>query len=162
MKRPRSTIPCPERAPWALLFLVAACAGSATANAEGPVVEPPHEVRSTTKAEPGYEPAHLAPEPPLPEPRVLVHFRDALDALGSGRRTEPVRIAWLGDSHTAADFWTDAVRTALVARFGDGGPGFVSIGRKDYRHAGVKATRDGRWHTFPRKPSLWVRQEDGV
>ena len=69
---------------------------------------------------------------------------------------------WLGDSHAAADFWPDAVRKPLQARFGAGGPGFVYVGLGAYRHAGVKVVRDGTWHVEPRQPSLWMRQDDGV
>jgi hypothetical protein len=50
-----------------------------------------------------------------------------------------VRIVQFGDSHTAADVGTGAFRHTLQARFGDGGRGFVSIGRpwKTYWQEGI-------------------------
>ena len=93
---------------------------------------------------------------------LLPRFRAALADLAAGRRSDSVRILWLGDSHVAADFWPDAVRKPLQAKFGNAGPGFVYLGLGVYRHAGAKVERDGRWHPEPRKPSLWMRQGDGV
>lgn len=92
----------------------------------------------------------------------LSRFRSALHALESKTRTESVRVLWMGDSHAAADFWPDAVRKPLQDRFGPGGPGFVYVGLGVYRHAGVKVTREGKWHVHPKQPSLWMRQEDGI
>lgn len=182
MKRPRSKTRSPERRrAKALRFaaiVAAVCAsglaagaragepppadGGIAADARGNVVVPPPAMRSMDKPVPGYETSRLAPAPAPPPAGTLSRFRAALEALGSGKRGDHVRVLWLGDSHTAADFLPDAMRSALVARFGDGGPGFVSVGRANYRHAGVKVGRDGWWKGFPRKPSLWVKQDDGV
>jgi lysophospholipase L1-like esterase len=176
MKRPRSTIRCRD-ALAALAFVTGALPARADANApdagesarpnvvlhgNGSVVAPAPQVRSTSKQVPGFESARLVATPPSPDPASVARFRAALEALSTGRRADPVRVLWLGDSHTAADFWPDAVRSALQERYGNGGPGFVSLGRRDYRHAGVKVLRDGRWKTVPHKPSLWVSQDDGV
>src|SRR5687767_11433326 len=46
-------------------------------------------------------------------------FFAALQQLGAGTRSQHVRVLWLGDSHTAADYLSGAVRTALAERFGD-------------------------------------------
>lgn len=127
-------------------------------------------------------PGALPSEPPRPEaeaPGPLTRARDAgvatsppsaplarfhaeLAALQSGARGEPVRVAFLGDSHTAADFLPDAVRRPLQARFGVGGPGFLHLGVERYRHAGVKVLREGRFRVDPPRPSLVLRQGDGV
>jgi lysophospholipase L1-like esterase len=64
-----------------------------------------------------------------------------------------VRVLWLGDSHTAADFLTGALRRKLSLRFGPGGPGFVRLGTSPYRHEGVKVVREGRWRLEPEPPS---------
>ena len=45
-------------------------------------------------------------------------------------------ILQIGDSHTAADFFTGEVRRALQARYGSGGPGYVDAGRP---HPGVRS-----------------------
>jgi lysophospholipase L1-like esterase len=83
-------------------------------------------------------------------------------ALKGGERTEPVRVLWLGDSHTAADFWPDAVRRPLAARYGSGGPGFLFLGLKDYRHSGVKVWRQGAWQVRPPQPATSKPTDDGV
>ncbi len=59
----------------------------------------------------------------------LKRFFKALGQLDDGTATEDVRIVQFGDSHTAADMMTGIARRALQARFGDGGRGFVAIGR---------------------------------
>lgn len=46
-----------------------------------------------------------------------------------------LRILQIGDSHTAADYFTGEVRRTLQARFGDGGTGYMEAGRP---HAGVR------------------------
>ncbi len=90
------------------------------------------------------------------------HFFGALRELETKRHTGPVRIAWLGDSHTAADFWTDEVRAQLQARFGSGGPGFFHVGLKAYRHGGLRFEQTGTWSREPSPPSLRSRSGDGV
>jgi lysophospholipase L1-like esterase len=51
-----------------------------------------------------------------------------------------VRIVQYGDSHTASDLGTSVFRRVLQARFGDGGRGFVSVGKpwKTYAQDGVR------------------------
>jgi lysophospholipase L1-like esterase len=106
------------------------------------------------------------PEPPAPLPRTPGHelgnFYTALRALEHHARSTHVRVAWLGDSHGAADLWSGPLRAALQAKFGDGGPGFVHIGYKAYRHEGVRIEIKGRWAVRPRGPSTSVRTGDGV
>jgi lysophospholipase L1-like esterase len=92
----------------------------------------------------------------------LSRFYGALTELEAKRRSESVRVLWFGDSHTAADFLPNAVREPLQAKFGNGGPGFVYLGLKVYRHAGLAASREGRFRMGPRAPSFWERQDDGV
>jgi lysophospholipase L1-like esterase len=94
--------------------------------------------------------------------RPLSHFFDALAQLERGTRTSHVRVLWLGDSHTNADFLSGTVRGALRERFGDGGPGFVRIGTRPYRHEGVKTGRDGAWNIDPDPPARRSLQDDGV
>lgn len=59
----------------------------------------------------------------------LRRFFEALAKLDDGVARDDVRILQFGDSHTAADMLTGTARRALQARFGDGGRGFVAIGR---------------------------------
>jgi len=92
----------------------------------------------------------------------LPRFFQALRELETKRRNRPVRLAWLGDSHTAADFWTDEVRAQLQARFGNAGPGFFHVGLKTYRHGGVRFEQTGSWSREPSPPSLRSRSGDGM
>lgn len=92
----------------------------------------------------------------------LSAFFDDLRALESGARGTHVRVLWLGDSHTAADFLTGSVRGLLQARFGDGGPGFVRVGTRGYRHSGVKVARGGDWNVDPDPPARRSVQGDGL
>jgi lysophospholipase L1-like esterase len=70
----------------------------------------------------------------------LKRFWESLAALDEGKAQDDVRILVYGDSHTAADFETGAVRRTLQARFGDGGRGFVYLGKpwRTYLQEGVK------------------------
>ncbi len=99
---------------------------------------------------------------PSTKKRQLESFFLALRALDAKSRSSHVRILWLGDSHTAADYLSGAVRSTLVQRFGDGGPGFVRIGTKPYRHDGLKVVRDGSWNVDPDPPARRALQADGV
>ena len=92
----------------------------------------------------------------------LRHFYADLAALEQKQRTQPVRVLWLGDSHTAADFLTGSLRNRLQARFGAGGPGFVRVGLKAYRHSQVHFACDGPWRTEPVPPSRRTSFDDGV
>ena len=81
----------------------------------------------------------------------LKRFFEALATLDDGTAQDDVRIEQFGDSHTAADMLTGTARHALQARFGDGGRGFVAIGKpwRSYWQDGVHApggTRD--WQTL--------------
>lgn len=83
----------------------------------------------------------------------LSRFQAGLAALEAKTRTDHVRVLWLGDSHTAADYMTGAFRRRLSASFGVGGPGLVRLGVGAYRHTGVKLVREGRWRVEPTPPS---------
>jgi lysophospholipase L1-like esterase len=69
----------------------------------------------------------------------LSRFFAALGALEGGRSHDDVRIVQYGDSHTASDTGTSVVRRMLQERFGDGGRGFVELGKpwKTYVQDGV-------------------------
>ncbi|MBW2455069.1 MAG: hypothetical protein JRI68_11190 [Deltaproteobacteria bacterium] len=69
---------------------------------------------------------------------------------------------WLGDSHAQADFWTGFIRTALQKRFGHGGPGFVHLGFKAYRHEGLDTEIQGSWRMRPKMPSTVDPWGDGA
>lgn len=132
-------------APIALLLSLSAC-GEAVAKpgpsaaAKGAVTKPaarnaiaetPAEIVPMTRA---------SSVGALERPAALRRFFEAMARLESGNAQEDVRIVQYGDSHTAADVETAQIRNALQARFGDGGRGYVALGRpwKYYRQDGVR------------------------
>jgi lysophospholipase L1-like esterase len=115
---------------------------------------------------PASVPPPVAPPGALPDAAPgglpLAGFYSALQSLAVKSRKDHVRILWLGDSHTAADYLTGAVRKKLEDRFGTGGPGFVRLGASPYRHDGVKLTREGRFRTEPEPPSRRTKEGDAA
>ncbi len=99
---------------------------------------------------PAPEPRRMAPPPTLDLPVAkgpLGHFAAKLAALKSGRRTEPVTILHIGDSHIAADSFTRGIRKRLQQRFGDAGRGDV-IPPDVFKYAyadQVSMSRSGSW-----------------
>lgn len=96
----------------------------------------------------------------LERPAALEAVFDALERLETGHGDD-VRIVQLGDSHTAADWETGPVRRLLQSRFGDGGRGFVPIGRpwKAWSQEGLLTGLAGEWSTKMTHPS--ARQPNG-
>ncbi|HEY6724921.1 MAG TPA: GDSL-type esterase/lipase family protein [Polyangiaceae bacterium] len=137
--------------------------GPAGFEAPPPAPEPPEPPPALPS-----EPAAAAPEPrapaalPGPAPLSLVRFFAALRALEQRARQSHVHVVWLGDSHTAADLWTEGVRHALQARFGVGGPGFFHVGLKQTRHSQVKTDVFGSWQRVPAQPARTEPFLDGV
>jgi lysophospholipase L1-like esterase len=113
---------------------------------------------------PPSQPANEKRLPPLAFQRFpqLSRAAEAFDALGRGLRSQPVRILWLGDSHTAADHLTGSVRALLFERFGPGGPGFLRLGLAPTRHEHANLQRIGMARTEPSPPSRRAPQADGV
>lgn len=104
----------------------------------------------------------VSPPPSTQKQTPLARFYRDLADLEAGTRREMVRIVWLGDSHTAADYLTGALRTRLEKRFGVGGPGFVRIGVKPYRHSQVRWACDGAWKIEPVPPPRRTLFDDGI
>lgn len=103
-----------------------------------------------------------SPRPPLPTrpPGVATALEDAGDrgldplyralwALQGGDR-DKVRVVHVGDSILAADGIASQVRARLQARFGDGGPGFLSAGMDPLwsKRVDLRPKRSGAWTTF--------------
>jgi lysophospholipase L1-like esterase len=77
---------------------------------------------------PGDAPQHGDEHSDNPGDAPLASFYTALQRLARGE-ADKVRVLHYGDSHTAADVLTSVVRRSLQARFGDGGRGFLPLGR---------------------------------
>jgi lysophospholipase L1-like esterase len=161
----------PER--WGfLLVATAALLVAATCSRESqrePATPTPHSVPAAPSSAPAPAPATsvsarvdaslasaAVDAPAAPSARdslALERFGHALAALEAKSRKDHVRVLWLGDSHTAADFLTGALRRKLFLRFGAGGPGLIRLGAGPYRHEGVKLVREGRWRIEPDPPA---------
>lgn len=121
--------------------------GPAAPSSEGAAVTQPPAPKQAgsasapaTAAEPSVAALPSAPVGHLEHPDHLAHLFEALAALDGGHAHDDVRILQYGDSHTASDAGVSVFRRALQARFGDGGRGFVSIGKpwKTYWQDGVR------------------------
>jgi len=88
----------------------------------------------------GEAPLSNAPVGHLYGPNRLTHLFESLAKLDDGQVHDDVRILQYGDSHTASDLGVAVFRRALQARFGDGGRGFVSVGKpwKTYVQDGIR------------------------
>jgi len=160
----------------ALTSLLVAVTCSATTRVEGVTPEEPPDFEAPPAAPsppaPSPTPLAAAAEPPVPKteqvaaptpaPVSLAHFFGALRALEQRTRHSHVHIVWLGDSHTAADLWTEGVRHSLQARFGVGGPGFFHLGLKQTRHSQLKTDVFGSWQRLPGNPARTEPYLDGV
>jgi lysophospholipase L1-like esterase len=114
--------------------------GQAAANtlaAVAPVVVPafPTSATGVTCA----TPLSSAPVGHLDGPDRLARLFERLATLDGGHGHDDVRILQYGDSHTASDTGTAPFRRRLQSRFGDGGRGFVALGKpwKTYVQEGV-------------------------
>ena len=145
------------------LVLVMTCVGSGRLEpGPGRLPEAPAPAAPTTAKSSGSLPA--APsvtQGRAASPNPLGRFHRSLAELGRGVRKEQVRVLWLGDSHTAADYWPEAVRQRLGERFPGGGPGFVRLGMNPYRHGKVNVVVKGRWAREPGNPASRTRFGDG-
>ncbi|MCC6264572.1 MAG: hypothetical protein IT169_13420, partial [Bryobacterales bacterium] len=83
----------------------------------------------------------------LEQPGALVPFFEQLYRQENHLNQGPVRVLQFGDSHTAAHYWTGAIRDALQARFGNGGSGFIHAGKPwvGYRRFDVSTAASPGW-----------------
>ena len=87
---------------------------------------------------------------PVENAAAMIPFFEQLYRHQSGEMQGPVRILHYGDSHTAADEWTGALRAHFQGRFGDGGSGYSFAGRpySGYRRLDIRSSGSSRgWHT---------------
>jgi lysophospholipase L1-like esterase len=85
----------------------------------------------------------------LSQPGALVPLFEQLYRLASGLSTDAVHMIHYGDSHTAADEWTAALRDSFKQKFGDGGSGFSLAGRPfaGYRRLDAPGGATPFWHS---------------
>lgn len=116
------------------------------------IPEGPSEPRHCTPLEAAL-PQVDPPDPPVPsivDAGALDHFYGALAALGRHQAKDHVRIAVFGDSNLTMDFPTGHLRRLLQSRFGDGGHGFVALGKpwSHYQHMDVRHGVVSGWKAY--------------
>jgi len=82
-----------------------------------------------------------------PQNSRIVASSPAKPEKGAAKPARRITILQIGDSHTAADYFTGEVRRILQAKFGDGGPGALVAGRPHLgiRHALIKSAASRGW-----------------
>jgi lysophospholipase L1-like esterase len=83
----------------------------------------------------------------IENPRALRPFFDQLHQLELDPKSQLVRVIQFGDSHTAGDTFTGALRTLFQQKFGDGGAGFSFAGYPfaGYHIHGTKRAQSTGW-----------------
>jgi lysophospholipase L1-like esterase len=83
----------------------------------------------------------------IENPRALQPFFDQLHQLETDPKAQLVRVIQFGDSHTAGDSFTGALRTLFQQKFGDGGAGFQFAGYPfaGYHIHGTKRAQSTGW-----------------
>lgn len=83
----------------------------------------------------------------LHQPGSLAPVFEQLMRLSASQSRDPVHILHFGDSHTAADEWTGALREMFQQRFGNGGSGFSIAGHPflGYRRFDAKSSASPGW-----------------
>jgi lysophospholipase L1-like esterase len=83
----------------------------------------------------------------IENPHALAGFFDLLRQLEADPKSQLVRVIQFGDSHTAADVFTGALRTLFQQKFGDGGAGFQYAGYPfaGYRIHGTRRAQSTGW-----------------
>lgn len=92
----------------------------------------------------------------------LSGFHAALSALKNAKGATHVRVLFFGDSHTQGEYLPNAIREALQARFGDGGPGYLYAGDAAHRSEAATLGIEGAWQHTPKAPASPLAQDDGV
>ncbi len=117
-----------------LFMLLAACSAPQISENLGETSQTPPTIKST-------------PAPVVASTDGLSRFYSALAQLESGKRTRPVVVLHLGDSHIAADRFSGDLRQKLQQRFGDAGRGLVQPGKafKYFNARGVSTQQSAGW-----------------
>jgi len=88
-----------------------------------------------------------SPKLGIENPRALRPFFEQLHQLELDPKAQLVRVIQFGDSHTAGDSFTGALRTLFQQKFGDGGAGFSFAGYPfaGYHIHGTKRAQSTGW-----------------
>jgi hypothetical protein len=92
--------------------------------------DPPVSASTRAEAQQGVvEKVSAGTDIPVENAAALVPFFEQLYRHQKGEMPGSVHILHYGDSHTAADEWTGALRAHFQEKFGDGGSGYSLAGR---------------------------------
>ena len=92
----------------------------------------------------------------------LSRFRSALSNLTNKNASEPLRVMWLGDSHTAGIAWPASVESVLLNNVVSGGPGYLPLGLAYGRYHGAHILSDDGFDVAPHPPAKRTLEGDGV
>lgn len=87
-------------------------------------------------------------------PRGLEKFHSAIEDAEAGRRSHPLTVLHVGDSHISLDSFTRGLRSRWQARFGDAGRGFMpGVPFRYYAPDGYEISMAGEWNIFSSLPT---------
>ena len=89
-------------------------------------------------------------------------FRTLLMRLHEKQLELPLRVLWLGDSHTAGVTWPVTVEQSLLKQVPSGGPGYLPLGLTSQRQHGAKISSDPSFDIAPHPPAKRSLEDDGV
>jgi lysophospholipase L1-like esterase len=103
------------------------------------------------------------PGPRLAPPSAtLKHFNESTKKRADGDRVEPLRVMWLGDSHTAGVSWPGSFESVILTRMTSGGPGYLPLGLNYGRFHGARIASDDGFDIAPHPPAKRALEDDGV
>lgn len=90
------------------------------------------------------------PQPKLEHPERLEYFFRQVIKSAQGELSRPVRIGFYGDSNLTLDFLSGELRRILQKQHGDGGHGYVAVGKpwRWYQHIDVHHDFVGAWRFY--------------
>lgn len=90
------------------------------------------------------------PLPPIANPERLEKFFRQAIKMQRGELDRPLRIAFYGDSNLTLDFLSGELRRILQLQHGDGGHGYVAVGKpwRWYQHIDVHHDWVGEWRFY--------------
>lgn len=87
-------------------------------------------------------------------PRGLEKFHSAIEDAEAGKRSHPLTVLHIGDSHISLDTFTRGLRSRWQARFGDAGRGFMpGVPFRYYAPDGYEISMTGAWDIFSSLPA---------
>jgi len=147
------------------LALVMTCGHRMAAVPKGALAAPKPSplVPATTPASSAQSPSQMV----LPAVANMPHksldgFRRRLRELQQRQLAKPLRVLWLGDSHTAGVAWPASVEQTLLKQVPSGGPGYLPLGLANPRQHGARIFSDPSFEIAPHPPARRSLEDDGV